>query len=243
MRIENSAPSNSFDSSHGRFTETRWSLVAGLDLGEVERRRCLAELCGTYSYPVYAHIRRAGYDDQDAYDFTLAFFERLIDGLHERQPEGRFRTFLLERLDEFLQDPGKPDGPEGALSPPDREELAARFETNQARSPKVSSFDAEYAREILAHGLQRLRSEAQRNGRLEMFKRLVPFLAQEPTAAQYERLAGDLNMSRVGLVVALKRLRARFNELVNRELSETVDNPEDLESERMALHRVMRGEH
>jgi Arc/MetJ family transcription regulator len=42
------------------------------------------------------------------------------------------------------------------------------------------------------------------------------------------------------LVVALKRLRQRFRELVDDELAETVCAAEDLERERAALHAALR---
>jgi hypothetical protein len=41
------------------------------------------------------------------------------------------------------------------------------------------------------------------------------------------------------LIVALKRLRQRFRELVGQELADTVTSTEDLASEQAALHAVL----
>jgi len=65
----------------------------------------LAELCGTYWYPLYAYIRRHGRTKEDAEDLTQAFFARFLannplEGLAAER--GPFRAFLLACLKHFL---------------------------------------------------------------------------------------------------------------------------------------------
>ena len=88
------------------FATTHWSVV--LAAGEADTPQssaALEKLCRTYWYPLYAHIRRRGYSEEEAKDLTQELFQRLL----ERQflcgllrEGGRFRSFLLTALDRFL---------------------------------------------------------------------------------------------------------------------------------------------
>src|SRR5688572_1037436 len=88
------------------FTTTHWSVVL-LAGGETstEADRALDDLCRAYWYPLYAYVRRQGRAAEDAQDLTQEFFARLLERKHLRlaDPErGRFRTFLLSSLKNFL---------------------------------------------------------------------------------------------------------------------------------------------
>src|SRR5436190_9988460 len=65
----------------------------------------LATLCTAYWYPLYAFIRRQGYEPEEAQDLTQGFFTRLLEkqylGDYQREL-GRFRSFLLTSLKHFL---------------------------------------------------------------------------------------------------------------------------------------------
>ena len=68
-------------------------------------RESLAELCNAYWYPLYAYIRRRGYDPEQAQDLTQDFFARLLEKglLAEADPaRGRFRSFLRTVCAHFL---------------------------------------------------------------------------------------------------------------------------------------------
>src|SRR5262245_64060734 len=96
----------SVSSPAGRFLTTHWSVVvAAQDRAAPEAREALAALCGTYWYPLYAFIRRQGYDGDQAQDLTQEFFTRLLekDFLQAVDREkGRFRSFLLAACKHFL---------------------------------------------------------------------------------------------------------------------------------------------
>src|SRR5688500_20227867 len=67
----------------------------------------MAQLCRTYWYPLYAFVRRKGYNPHDAQDLTQAFFARLLAKHYVAQADrerGRFRTYLLAALTHFLAD-------------------------------------------------------------------------------------------------------------------------------------------
>jgi len=67
----------------------------------------LAQLCETYWPPIYSFIRRRGYPPPDAQDLTQSFFAFFLrtkayartDRLH-----GKFRSFLLASVKNFLVD-------------------------------------------------------------------------------------------------------------------------------------------
>ena len=42
-----------------------------------QARRALEELCRTYWYPLYAYVRRRGFESHEAEDLTREFFARL----------------------------------------------------------------------------------------------------------------------------------------------------------------------
>mgnify|MGYP001609089585 CR=1 FL=1 len=89
-----------------RFATTRWSVVlAARRTPAAESRQALATLCETYWYPLYAFVRRRGYQAVEAQDLTQAFFATLLekDFLKAADRErGKFRSFLLASLNHFL---------------------------------------------------------------------------------------------------------------------------------------------
>src|ERR1700692_64940 len=88
------------------FPPTLWTVVLHVGRDEPARARAaLAQLCQAYWYPLYSFMRRRGHSPHDAEDLTQAFFAQLLEkrGLERVNPEqGRFRTFLLASLKNFL---------------------------------------------------------------------------------------------------------------------------------------------
>ena len=88
------------------FATTHWSVVlaAGQERSP-EATLALERLCGTYWYPLYACVRHRGYSAEDAQDLTQEFITFLLTthALGTVNPaKGRFRSFLLASLDNFL---------------------------------------------------------------------------------------------------------------------------------------------
>jgi RNA polymerase sigma-70 factor (ECF subfamily) len=64
--------SNSMNKS---FATTHWSLVLAAGKGaSADTQAALEALCQTYWYPLYAYVRRHGYQPDDAQDLTQEFF-------------------------------------------------------------------------------------------------------------------------------------------------------------------------
>lgn len=204
-----------------------------------EARDALAELALRYWYPVYAYVRRCGHSQEIAQDITQVFLQQVAADLrgNRNMPPGRFRDWLLARLNAFLggewrELAGGPDCPEA----PPLSELESRSRSEHAadESPE-QAYRRGFALEVLSRGLKRLRAEARQTGHVAMCEALEPFLTREPLPGQYEELGRSLSIRPLALVMALKRLRQRFRELVREELADTVTSAEELAAEQQAL--------
>ncbi len=88
------------------FRTTHWSVVqAAGNLNSPDAHAALELLCKTYWHPLYCFVRRFGYSPEDSQDLTQSFLAKLIEknqiGLADPD-RGRFRTFLLRALKNFL---------------------------------------------------------------------------------------------------------------------------------------------
>lgn len=84
-----------------RFQPTPWSRVLRGDAESLER------LLAVYWKPIYFFIRRRGHDIESAKDLTQDFWATMLDraALAKADPNrGKFRTFLLAALGNFLID-------------------------------------------------------------------------------------------------------------------------------------------
>lgn len=85
-----------------RFKTTRWNLVQAS-----RNMKALESLVNIYWKPLYFFIRQHGYDNETAKDITQEFFSMMIerDVLSKAdRGRGRFRTFLLAALSNFMKD-------------------------------------------------------------------------------------------------------------------------------------------
>src|SRR6185436_10004622 len=85
-----------------------WSVV--LSAGQTNSSHAsaaLEKLCRAYWPPLYSYIRRQGRSRADAKDLTQAFFAKLLEKnfwARADPQKGRFRSFLLTALRQFLAD-------------------------------------------------------------------------------------------------------------------------------------------
>jgi RNA polymerase sigma-70 factor (ECF subfamily) len=90
----------------GVFLTTHWSLIEDIKLKEDKDRALIGLLLQRYWKPVYCYLRRKGYDNEQAKDLTQDFFNEVVlnRNLVKRadQCKGRFRTFLLHALNQYL---------------------------------------------------------------------------------------------------------------------------------------------
>lgn len=222
------------------FLSTCWSLVMQRGPLQETRAAALGELCARYWYPVYAYLRCSGHEPALAQDIARAFLGDLLSRPVATRPSPplRFRDFLLQRLQAFLDGDWRelPDA-DLAVPSPDTSALEARHRRDNAGiAAPARAYQHSFACEVLARALDRLQQEAVQSGHADMYAALAPYLTAEPAPADYEAMAQRLGQRPLALIVALKRLRQRFRELVGRELSDTVESAADLLDEQRTLH-------
>src|SRR5262245_45016292 len=157
------------------FATTHWSAI--LAAGERDlpgATEALALLCRQYWYPIYAYIRKRGYNPADAQDLTQDFFARLLEKnllKAVRQESGRFRWFLLCAAKRFLanewnsQHAAKRGGRHIILSL-DEEMAERRYQVEIAdNSTPDKLFDQSWALTLLERVQDQLRREYEDSGR------------------------------------------------------------------------------
>lgn len=222
-------------------------LRAGADDG-TDAHDALARLCRTYWYPLYAHVRRRGYPPPDAEDLTQAFFARLLERRTVARADparGRFRSFMLASLDHFLADERdraraqKRGGGQVFVSiDAAAAEERLRLEPVDARAPD-REFDRAWALALLETVIARLRDEHAAAGRAGLLEALSATLVGSRDVQPYAELAGRLGMTEGAVKVAVHRLRKRYRSLLEDEIAQTVDSPEEARDELRYLLAVL----
>ena len=239
-----------FASSHDpRFTTTHWSVVlSAVDQSSPGSGAALARLCQSYWYPLYAYVRRRGYSPEDAQDLTQSYFAGLLEKKYldraDRQ-RGRFRTFLLSSLENFLNNEWdrasaqKRGGGQRNISW-DEQDAEGRYlnEPVDELTPE-RVFEKRWATTLLELVLKKMREEFIVSGKAELFEAIKPHLWSEGPAASYSQLAVQLNMTVVAVKVTVHRLRHRYRDLLRAEIAHTVATPGEVDDEIRHLIKVM----
>ena len=250
-------PGSGSDHPGEPFEPTRWSVVlaAGRDADSPEAARAaLARLCQTYWTPLYGFIRGRGHSLHDAQDLTQGFFAHLIEHqIYTRTDpgKGKFRSFLLASLKNFLHDAydreraAKRGGACEFLPLHEQEAVAAEalFQSSAAPGMGTSAdqiFERQWAETLVGAALRRLADEFSAGGREPLFGALEVFLrgsaGPPPT---YDQLAARLGMPTATVRSHVTRLRARYRVLLRAELRRTVDSDAEVDEELGELVRVL----
>jgi RNA polymerase sigma factor (sigma-70 family) len=234
-----------------QFVTTRWSqvLAAGSE-PTLSSRDALARLCEVYWYPLYAYVRRWGYDADEAQDLTQEFFARLLEKHYLRAADparGRFRSFLLASLKHFLSNERDRQtavkrGGRVTIIPLEFENAEGRYqlEPPDAETPETI-YERRWALTLLDRTLGRLRDEFEEAGKAALFGRLEGYLTGEQETVPYAELAAELGMSEGAVKVTVHRLRRRFGALLREEIAETVSDPVEVDGEIRELFRSLGG--
>lgn len=239
-----------FPEGPDRFETTHWSVVlAARDNDSAVASLALSELCRTYWYPLYAYVRRQGYDVEDARDLTQAFLASLVErkDLRRVTPEkGRFRSFLLGSIRHFLLNEiakrkTTKRGWGMILGPPDFDVAEQRYlrEPSDPVAPDVL-FDRRWAIDLLDRVLQRLRRDWGQSGRARDFDLLKDSLIGESVPGGYRTLANELNTTEGAVKVTVHRLRRQYRRYLRREIAETVSSADAVDDELRYLFAALR---
>lgn len=234
------------------FATTRWTLVAAAGKGATpEARKALADLCGLYWYPLYAFVRRRGYNADDALDLTQGFFTRLIEknDLAAADPaRGRFRGWLLASVKHYLANEwdkatARKRGGGVKVFSFDAGEAEDRYrrEPADALTPE-KIFERRWAMMVLEQTLSALEQESRQAGRGDLFEALRPSLTGAGDTEAYRAVADRVGMSEGAVKVAAHRLRRRYRELLRQAIAETVRTPQEVDEEIKELFAALAGD-
>ena len=229
------------------FVTTRWSLIlSASNLGSEEQkaRGALAELCRVYWRPIFLFVRARGYLIEDAQDLTQDFFVTILKNnwlQHADRNRGRFRSLLLKSLQNFLVNAAekahahKRGGGVEFISWDDwmaeaPSQLSISVQALDSLPPE-RIFDLTWATTVVEHAFQRLREECESKGKLWLFQALSSHLTDERDEVSYAKLSAELGMAETAVKKQLHNMRQRYRSLLRDEVSQTVEDPADVDDE------------
>ncbi len=235
----------------GTFPTTHWSLLAAAGAADsLQARAALAQLCGSYWYPVYAYVRRAGHDPHNAQDLTQEFFARLIEKnfvASTVQEKGRFRSFLLIAVKRFLVNElervqAQKRGGGTQLLSLNAEDAEARYQIEPVDEMSADRiYERRWAFALLDEVMNALRREYTEDGKDELFDLLKAFLYGEKSAVSQAEIGIRFGLSESAVKSTVHRLRHRYRELLHEAVAQTVVNRVDVEDELRHLLSVLSG--
>jgi len=236
---------------HGnaRFVTTHWTIVLAAGSPDSSQYgEALETLCRTYWFPLYAYLRRHGYDRHDAAEYTQGFFAKMLEkqSLSKiKPPPGRFRSFLLTALKRFVADEckradaQKRGGGRQALflSFNDAENRYALQPVDRLSPERL--FERSWALAVLDRVMDRLEAEMTAAKKTDLFERAKGHLCGACDAIPYREVAVELDMTEGAVKVAVHRMRDRYRDILREEVAQTVNRPDEVDEEIRALFTTL----
>ena len=186
----------------------------------------------------------------DAQDLTQSFFAHLLEhkvyARADRQ-KGRFRSFLLASVKNFLADAAdrertlKRGGAQNFLPLHEEqvEQAESLFQTHSAGSNEDRLFDRSWADALITAALDRLSADYKGEGKEQLFNELRIFVAGGEAPPTYAQLADRLGIAQSTLRSQVTRLRARYRDTLRAEVRRTVDAETQVDEELRELLHVL----
>jgi RNA polymerase sigma-70 factor (ECF subfamily) len=215
-------------------------------------QEALEQLCRIYWRPLFAFVRRQGWDPEQAKDLTQGFFALLLERRDfdaVRKEKGRLRSYLLVSLKHFLEDERRREiaikrGRGQELIQLEEVRASERLDVGFAGLVDPLSADRLYERRwaltLMEQVLNRLKTEYRATGNETLFDSLKQMLSDEPGAPARSEIAARLGMKENALRQAFHRFRYRYQVVLRQEISHTVAGPEEIEDELRHLIAVLR---
>jgi len=236
-----------------RLPETRWSLILGARTHDQTRRRlAIANITNAYWKPIYCHLRRRGYSNEEAKDLTQEFFcEFVLDGtlLQTADRElGCFRQLLSTALKRFTinveRDKNRkkraPEG--GVVALPSTE--AGDFDPPSSEATPEQAFYYAWVTSLLDHALTETKKECCNAG-LEVhwqvfYSRVLAPILNDAEETSFKNICQKYcieSESKAGnMIVTVKR---RFREVLRRRLRDLVGSDSQAETEFQEILRFL----
>jgi len=226
------------------FLTTHWSLIDNIQQHPDKDRFLIGLLLERYWKPVYCYLRRKGYPNEEAKDLTQGFFHeivlnrRLVD--RAESSKGRFRSFLLHALDQYLIDRMRREStqnhiPKEKLVPFDITDLPELPNTIIDRSPE-DCFAYTWKSELLERTLAQVQADCKQQG-LETHWYIFRDKVLDPTLNNKESEPMKVIATRYGITSEstafnmLLTVKRRFKTTLRTNLRITVLSDVDVEQE------------
>lgn len=236
--------------SNPHFATTQWTLVWQAAKEDSKAGRpALAELVRRYWQPLYTFARRRGLSSEDAEDATQEFLSAVVEGdlLGNADPaKGKFRSYLLVAwkrflVDQFRKGNAQKRGGEAVVMSIDVGNGEKQWLQLEAREPDADRvFLKSWAQSLLDEARHRLRQEYYSRNKSRLVESLLPKLTSNVAAEERKELASQLGLSQGAVKVAIHRMRQKFGEALRSVVSETVDEPEEVDKELDELLEVLK---
>jgi len=226
------------------FLATHWSLIDGVNQGEGRDRALIGLLLQRYWKPVYCFLRHKGLPNEEAKDLTQDFFHEVVlnrDLVSRADPtQGRFRSFLLHALDQFLIDCQRKESAKKRIP---RSKLVS-LEFNDppavdhmlAQGRPEDSFNYTWKSSILDHTLATVQADCHEQG-LQIHWQVFDLRVLQPIFENTPELSMKEICARYGIATEsiasnmLVTVKRRFKAVLRRNLRDTVLSEDDVDGE------------
>jgi DNA-directed RNA polymerase specialized sigma24 family protein len=232
--------------SREAFLTTQWSLIENIKADQNRDKILIDFLLKQYWKPVYCYLRRKGFNNEDAKDLTQDFFHEVVLNKdmvgRADQTKGRFRSFLLFALNEYLTKQRIRERARKRIPKCKLVSLNVTEEPNMPQSVERASAEESYHYAWLSVLLERVlvevRADCHREGmgtHWELFyHRIVgPIMGGQPPASltnlSQEHDIGDTKKASNMIVTIKRRFRTALIQHVRRTLLSGDQAPEEME--------------
>lgn len=234
------------------FATTHWSVIAACTgANNEEAHAALTQLCCDYWPPLYTFVRRRGYSPADAQDLVQGFFAYFLrTKIYARadRDKGKFRTFLLASIKNYLADVWDRERAlkrggnyQFVLLEEEIEaaEIAANHKSAGVTLKEDQQFDRLWAAALVKRALRRLDTEFSGGPKERLFNELRSLLTGGLNLPTQEEIASRVDVPIQTLRSHLSRLRSRYRALLREEVARTVSQGQEIEEELRHLREVL----
>ena len=225
--MSNYYDNTSLGGSNVQFPVTEWTRL----LDPARADAILAELCERYWKPVYAYLRRKGYNNEEAKDLVQAFFTDKILGKQlvkkADRTIGKFRAYLRTAVSNYAIDVQRAKKP--------TLQLDEQMDKSSDRPGPKDEFDRAWAQELLQQVLADLETECQRNGKIAHWQVFHAWMLEsDPQAAKVSmgqicRNCGIDDPNKAYNMIA--NIKRRFRVILRSHLRPLVDTDAEVDAE------------
>jgi RNA polymerase sigma-70 factor (ECF subfamily) len=231
------------------FHTTSWSLISRTRESGDAAREATAALCRLYWQPLYVYVRRAGQHEHEAQDIVQDFLIHVVE--HDvfgraDADRGRFRTFLLSSLQQFMgrrhrdAQRQKRTPPTGLVSMDVQRAEQMIAQSAAGQSSPDGAYERAWALAQIELAWRTVQAEYAEGGKSGLFCALRPIIAQQ-TQTPVREIAAELNMTEGAINVAAHRLRRRFGEALREQVALTLADTDDVDDEIALLREALAG--